>query len=134
VFNLFSTTLNRHSYCGVKYMSVYGEGWLQWRSSSWARVDHGPPEKIKKINDHGSILRDFYNIVSLLSFGWFKFPQSGVVAHPKNLNNSIIGLFCATLNNFSTVKFSGPLELFFLAPPLGGYGSTPLSSFFAGPI
>jgi len=25
------------------------------------------------------------------------------VAHPKNLNNSIIGVFCETLNNFSTV-------------------------------
>jgi len=44
-----------------------------------------------------------YNFVSILGFGKSKFPQSGVVAHPKNLNNSIIGLFCETLNIFSAV-------------------------------
>ena len=49
-----------------------------------------------------------YNFMSVLGFGWSKFPQSDVVAHPKNLNNSIIGLFCDALNNFSTVDFSGP--------------------------
>ena len=30
VLNLFRTTLNKHPYCGVKYMSAYGECWL-WK-------------------------------------------------------------------------------------------------------
>jgi hypothetical protein len=41
--------------------------------------------------------------VSVLGFGWFEFLQSGVLDHPKNLDNSIIGLFCETLNKFSTI-------------------------------
>jgi len=76
---------------------------IQWRSPSWAREDHSPPGKIKKLTTIDLFCEILYNFISVLSFGWFKFQQSGVVAHPKNLNNSIIDLFCETLNKFSTV-------------------------------
>jgi hypothetical protein len=96
---------------------------VQWRSLSWARVGHNPPGKIKKINDYRSFCEILYNFVLILGFGLSKFLQSCVVTHPKNLNNSIIGIFCETLKNFSKVivfhgfnssvyEFSGPPELF----------------------
>jgi len=65
-------------------------------------MGHGPPGKIKKSTIIGLVCEILYNFMSVLGFGWSKFPQSDVVAHPKNLNNSIIGLFCEALNNFST--------------------------------
>jgi len=71
-------------------------------------MGHGPPEKIKKLTIIGLLYEILYNFMSVLGFGWSKFPQSVVVAHPKNLNNSIIRLFCEALNNFSTANFSGP--------------------------
>ena len=84
----------------------------------WGGPCHGLPRKIKKSTIIGLLCEILYNFMSVLGFGWSKFPQSDVVAHPKNLNNSIIGLFCEALNNFSTANFSGPPQLFFLAPPL----------------
>jgi len=45
--------------------------------------------------------------MSILGVDWSKFLQSGVVAYLKNLNNSIISLFCETLNNFSMVLVFG---------------------------
>jgi len=65
-----------------------------------------PTRKNLKINDYKSILRDFIQFCVGLGFGISKFLQS-VVAHPKNLNNSIIDLFYDTLNNFSTVLIFG---------------------------
>jgi len=73
-----------------------------------------------------------------VGFKFRKFSQSDVMVHSKNLDNSIIGLFCENLNNFSTILafdglkngirdfvclyiiiyFNSPPELFFLAPPL----------------
>jgi len=81
-------------------------------------MGHGPSGKIKKSMIIGLLCEILYNFMSVLGFGWSKFPQSDVVAHPKNLNNSITGLFYEALNNLSTANFSGPPGLFFLAPPL----------------
>jgi len=50
----------------------------------------------------GLLCEILYNFVLVLGFGWSKFPQSGVVVHPKKLNYSIICLFYESLNNFST--------------------------------
>jgi len=38
-----------------------------------------------------------------VGFKFRKFSQSDVMVHSKNLDNSIIGLFCENLNNFSTI-------------------------------
>jgi len=65
-----------------------------------------PTRKNKKINDLRSILRNFiqfcvgyrYRLIEVLA---------SAVAHPKNLNNLIVGLFCETLNNFSIVLVFG---------------------------
>jgi len=40
----------------------------QWRSTSWARVGHDPPEKIKKLMIIGLICEILYNFVSVLGF------------------------------------------------------------------
>ena len=76
-------------------------------SPLWARVGQGPG-KIKKLTTIGLLYEILYNFMSVLGFGWSKLLQSGVAVHPENTNNSIIGLFCEALDNFSTVNFSGP--------------------------
>ena len=68
-----------------------------------SRVGHDPPWKVKKLTIIDLLCEILYNFMSVLGFGWSNFPENGVVAHPKNLNNSIICLFFESLNIFSMV-------------------------------